>query len=128
MNRSKLSLKAIMLMSGIGLAAAALGGSQPAAAQSYSDDYSCPAGYVYDPTMAVPCPVTPMSPMITDILPITGATDPIMRARTAISATASLMAWAAASHMSSVAGSIMAQASLTPAVAALSHSGGGGHR
>src|SRR6516165_4780795 len=39
MNRSKLSLKAIMLMSGIGLAAAALGGSQPAAAQSYSDDY-----------------------------------------------------------------------------------------
>jgi hypothetical protein len=49
MNRSKLSLKAIMLMSGIGLAAAALGGSQPAAAQSYSDDYSCPAGYVYDP-------------------------------------------------------------------------------
>src|SRR5271169_1270683 len=50
MNRSKLSLKAIMLMSGIGLAAAALGGSQPAAAQSYSDDYSCPAGYVYDPS------------------------------------------------------------------------------
>jgi len=49
MNRSKLSLKAIMFMSGIGLAAAALGGSQPAAAQSYSDDYSCPAGYVYDP-------------------------------------------------------------------------------
>jgi hypothetical protein len=48
MNRSKLSLKAIMLMSGIGLAAAPLGGSQPAAAQSYSDDYSCPAGYVYD--------------------------------------------------------------------------------
>ena len=34
MNRSKLSLRAIMLMSGIGLAAAALGGSQPAAAQS----------------------------------------------------------------------------------------------
>ena len=49
MNRSKLSLKAIMLMSGIGLAAAPLGGSQPAAAESYSDDYSCPAGYVYDP-------------------------------------------------------------------------------
>jgi len=49
MNRSKLSLKAIMLMSGIGLAAAALGGSRPAAAQSYYDDYSCPAGYVYDP-------------------------------------------------------------------------------
>jgi hypothetical protein len=48
MNRSKLSLKAIMLTSGIGLAAAALGGSQPAAAQSYSDDYSCSPGYVYD--------------------------------------------------------------------------------
>jgi hypothetical protein len=50
MNRGKLSLKAIMLVSGIGLAAAALGGSQPAAAQSYSDDYSCPAGYLYDPS------------------------------------------------------------------------------
>jgi hypothetical protein len=50
MNRSKRSLKAIMLVSGIGLAAAALGGSQPAAAQSYSDDYSCPAGYIYDPS------------------------------------------------------------------------------
>jgi len=50
MNRSKLSLKAIMLVSGIGLGAAALGGSQPAAAQSYADDYSCPAGYVYDPS------------------------------------------------------------------------------
>src|ERR1700752_487090 len=48
MNRSKLSLKAIMLTSGIGLAAAALGGSQPAAAQSYSDDYSCSPGYVSD--------------------------------------------------------------------------------
>ncbi len=50
MNRSRLSLKAIMLVSGIGLGAAALGGSQPAAAQSYSDDYSCPAGYIYDPS------------------------------------------------------------------------------
>ena len=27
----------------------ALGGSQPAAAYSSSDNYSCPAGYVYDP-------------------------------------------------------------------------------
>ena len=50
MNRGKLSLKAIMLVSGIGFAAAALGGSQPAAAQSYSDDYSCPAGFIYDPS------------------------------------------------------------------------------
>jgi len=56
MNRSKLSLRAIMLMSGIGLAAAALGGSQPAAAQSYSDDYSCPAGYVYDPSYGCTLP------------------------------------------------------------------------
>ena len=56
MNRSKLSLKAIMLMSGIGLAAAALGGSQPAAAQSYSDDNSCPAGYVYDPSSGCTLP------------------------------------------------------------------------
>jgi hypothetical protein len=50
MNRSKLSIKAILLMSAIGLAGAAFGGSQPAAAQSYSDDYSCSAGYVYDPS------------------------------------------------------------------------------
>jgi hypothetical protein len=50
MNRSRLSLKTIILASGIGLGAAALGGSQPAAAQSYSDDYSCPAGYIYDPS------------------------------------------------------------------------------
>jgi len=49
MNRSNLSLKTMMLVSGIGLAAAALG-SQPAAAQSHSDDYGCPAGYIYDPS------------------------------------------------------------------------------
>jgi len=48
MNRSKLSVKAILLASGIGLAAASFVGHQPAAAQSYSDDDSCPAGYVYD--------------------------------------------------------------------------------
>ena len=46
MNRSKLSLKVILLAGGVGLAAAALGGSQPAAAQSYD---SCPAGDVFDP-------------------------------------------------------------------------------
>jgi hypothetical protein len=50
MKRGRLSLKAIMLVSGIGLSAAALAGSQPALAQSYSDDYSCPAGYMYDPS------------------------------------------------------------------------------
>jgi hypothetical protein len=47
MNRSKLSLKVILLAGGVGLAtAAALGGSQPAAAQSYD---SCPAGEIFDP-------------------------------------------------------------------------------
>jgi hypothetical protein len=55
--------------------------------------------------------------MITDIPLITGASDLIMRARIAISATASLMVWAA-SRMISAAASGMAQASLTPAVAA----------
>jgi hypothetical protein len=29
---------------------AAFAGSQPAAAQSYSNEYNCPAGFVYDPT------------------------------------------------------------------------------
>jgi hypothetical protein len=47
MNRSKLSLKVVLLAGGVGLAAtAALGASQPAAAQSYD---SCTAGEVYDP-------------------------------------------------------------------------------
>jgi hypothetical protein len=47
MNRSKLSLKVVLLAGGVGLAAAAaLGGSQTAAAQSYD---SCAAGEVYDP-------------------------------------------------------------------------------
>jgi hypothetical protein len=48
MNRSKLSLKAILLASGIGLAAASFVGPRPAAAQSYSDDAGCPAGEVLD--------------------------------------------------------------------------------
>ena len=50
MTRSKLSTKAILLAGGIGLSMAAFAGSQPAAAQSYSDGYTCPAGSVYDPT------------------------------------------------------------------------------
>jgi hypothetical protein len=49
MTRSKLSTKVILLAGGIGLSMAAFAGSQPAAAQSYPDDYSCPAGTVYDP-------------------------------------------------------------------------------
>jgi hypothetical protein len=36
------------LATSIGLSIAAIAGSQPAAAQSYS--YTCPAGFVYDPT------------------------------------------------------------------------------
>lgn len=50
MTRSKLSTKAILLASGIGLSIAAFAGSEPAAAQAYSDEYNCPAGSVYEPT------------------------------------------------------------------------------
>ena len=50
MTRSKLSTKILLLAGGIGLSMAAFAGSQPAAAQSYSDEYACPAGTVYDPT------------------------------------------------------------------------------
>ena len=46
MIRSKLSTKAILLATGIGLSAAAFAGSQPAAAQSYT----CPDGLAYDPS------------------------------------------------------------------------------
>jgi hypothetical protein len=49
MTRSKLSTKVVLLATGIGLSVAAFAGSQPAAAQSYSDEYTCPAGTVYDP-------------------------------------------------------------------------------
>lgn len=47
MIRSKLSTKAILLATAIGLSAAAFGGSQPAAAQSYT----CPEGLAYDPAV-----------------------------------------------------------------------------
>jgi hypothetical protein len=50
MIRSKLSTKVILLAGGIGLSMAAFAGSQPAAAQSYLDEYECPIGSVYDPT------------------------------------------------------------------------------
>jgi hypothetical protein len=50
MTRSKLSTKVVLLASGIGLSLAAFAGSQPAAAQGYSDAYNCPAGYVNYPT------------------------------------------------------------------------------
>ena len=50
MTRSKLSTKVILLATGIGLSAAPIAGSQPAAAQSNLDEYECPIGSVYDPT------------------------------------------------------------------------------
>ena len=50
MIRSKFSAKVVLLATGIGLSTAAFTGSQPAAAQSYSGEYTCPAGTVYDPT------------------------------------------------------------------------------
>jgi hypothetical protein len=50
MTRSKLSSKVMLLVGGIGLSIAAFAGSQPAAAQSYSDEYACPVGTMYDPT------------------------------------------------------------------------------
>ena len=50
MTRSKLSTKVILLAGGIGLSMAAFAGSQPAAAQSFLDEYECPIGSVYDPT------------------------------------------------------------------------------
>src|ERR1700740_3369177 len=56
MTRSKLSSKAVLLAGAIGLSTAVFAGSQPAAAQSYSDEYSCPAGYVYNPTYGCTLP------------------------------------------------------------------------
>jgi hypothetical protein len=50
MIRSKFSTKAVALATGIGLSIATFAGSQPAAAQSYSGEYACPTGTVYDPT------------------------------------------------------------------------------
>jgi hypothetical protein len=56
MTRSKFSMKAALLAGGIGLSVAGFAGSQPAAAQSYSDGYSCPTGYVYDPAYGCTLP------------------------------------------------------------------------
>jgi hypothetical protein len=61
MTRSKLSTKVIVLAGGIGLSLAALAGSQPAAAQSYSD-YACPAGSVYDPSYGCTVPDSAYEP------------------------------------------------------------------
>ena len=56
MTRSKFSIKAALLAGGIGLSMAGFAGSQPAAAQSYSDENSCPAGSVYDLTYGCTLP------------------------------------------------------------------------
>ena len=56
MTRSKLSTKVVLLAGGIGLSLAAFAGSQPAAAQAYSDEDSCPAGTVYEPTYGCTVP------------------------------------------------------------------------
>src|SRR5260370_20443179 len=47
MTRSKLSTKAVVLATAIGLSTAAFAGSQPAAAQSYT----CPGGLAHDPAV-----------------------------------------------------------------------------
>jgi hypothetical protein len=51
MTLSKFPTKVVLLATGIGLSVAAFAGSQPAAAQSYSDASPCPAGSVpyYNP-------------------------------------------------------------------------------
>jgi hypothetical protein len=56
MTRSKLLTKVFLLVGGVGLSMVASTGSQPAAAQSYSDEYSCSAGLVYDPTYGCTLP------------------------------------------------------------------------
>ena len=56
MTRSKFSIKAALLAGGIGLSMAGFAGSQPAAAQSYSDGYACPAGSVHDTTYGCTSP------------------------------------------------------------------------
>ena len=56
MTRSKFSIKAALLAGGIGLSMAGFADSQPAAAQSYSDEYSCPARSVYDLTYGCTLP------------------------------------------------------------------------
>jgi hypothetical protein len=127
MNRSKLSLKTMMLVSGIGLAAAALGGSQPAAAQSYSDDYSCPAGYIYDPSYG--CTLSgyayePYDYGYYGYSPYYGGYGAYYGGRHRTSGTASPMAWVAGSRMTSVAASITAQASAMAAASGMAGAAG----
>jgi hypothetical protein len=55
MIRSKLSTKALLLAGAVGLSTAVFAGAQPAAAQTYSDKNSCPAGYETISLTSVPC-------------------------------------------------------------------------
>jgi hypothetical protein len=56
MTRSKLSTKAVFLAGAVGLSTAVFAAAQPAAAQPYSDENGCPAGYVYDLTYVCALP------------------------------------------------------------------------
>ena len=56
MTRSKLSTKAVFLAGAVGLSTAVFAAAQPAAAQPYSDENSCPAGYEYDLTYVCALP------------------------------------------------------------------------
>jgi hypothetical protein len=56
MTRSKLSTKAVLLVGAIGLSTAVFAGSQPAAAQSYTDGYVCPVGSVQNTTYGCTSP------------------------------------------------------------------------
>ena len=64
MTRSKFSTKAVLLAGAIGLSTAVFAGAQPAAAQSYTDENSCPAGFVSDATSGCTLPgATPTRPI-----------------------------------------------------------------
>ena len=59
---SKFSNKAALLAAGIGLSTVALAGSQAATAQSYSGEYACPVGSVYDQTYGCTVPADTYAP------------------------------------------------------------------
>jgi hypothetical protein len=91
MNRSKLSIKAILLMCGVGLAGAFFAGSQPVAASPIPARTAALRVTNTIRAMAVSCRITLMSPMTTaimDIHRITRAMDLGTAAGTMNSATA----------------------------------------
>ena len=87
-----------MLTAGVGLSTAAFAASQPAAAQSYLDEYECPIGSVYDPTYGCTVAGDAYQPYDYGYYGYLPYGSPTM-AGTANSATASAMAWVAASIM-----------------------------